>query len=60
MDTDVLYMRRLQRRYCPLQLRVILPHPAEQANNHLPHKVLLSARTGVSAASEKQFLSRSR
>ena len=49
-----------QEGYCPLQLRLILPHPGEQANNHLPHEEPLRALTGVSAAAEKRFLSGSR
>jgi hypothetical protein len=40
-------------RYCPLQVRVILSHPEEQTNNHLPREKPLRALTGVSAAAEK-------
>jgi hypothetical protein len=41
--------------YCPLQVRVILPHPREQTNSNLPHEVLVRALIGMSAASEAQF-----
>ena len=54
------YLQTYIDRYCPFQLRVILPHPAEQTNNYLPHEEPLRALTGVSAAAEKQFLSGSR